>query len=342
MGETRISSRHRRLAAGVGSLVFGVAIALVPAQGQEAKWGLPVICPIGETCFVQQMPDMAMGGAARDPLCGMATYDGHDGWDIRLRSLSDIAEGVAVVAVGPGLVLRARDRASDHLVAFAQDRERVRGTECGNGVVVAHAKGLTTQYCHLKRGSVSVKPGSKVRKGQQLGFIGASGLAAFPHVHLTVRRNGTALDPLTGQILPARVERCGDISETLFDVASREALGRPAASILAIGLSSTPPDIHVLVRDGGPPVVRAGDTAILLWAWAVNVEAGWRFHFRLEGGDARALLDKVLAPLDRRKASFVAYAGRRQLVRRGTYMAIVEVLDGLRVVGHAKRQVVVE
>ena len=39
------------------------------------------------------------------------------------------------------------------------------------------------------------KPGDPVTAGQRLGGVGYSGMAAFPHVHLSVRRNGVAVDP---------------------------------------------------------------------------------------------------------------------------------------------------
>src|ERR1700761_3258167 len=77
--------------------------------------GLPVSCIIGAECFVQQMPDIDPSPRVLDPLCGLATYQGHDGWDIRLRSLRDIAQGVPVVTVAAGRVTRTRDGVADQV-----------------------------------------------------------------------------------------------------------------------------------------------------------------------------------------------------------------------------------
>ena len=45
--------------------------------------GLPVSCIVGNECFVQQMPDIDPTPGVLDPLCGLATYQGHDGGDMQ-------------------------------------------------------------------------------------------------------------------------------------------------------------------------------------------------------------------------------------------------------------------
>jgi murein DD-endopeptidase MepM/ murein hydrolase activator NlpD len=61
--------------------------------------------------------------------------------------------------------------------------------------VIVHDQGWETQYCHLKHGSISVKVGDTVQVGDVLGKIGLSGRTQFPHVHVSVRHNGTRIDP---------------------------------------------------------------------------------------------------------------------------------------------------
>jgi murein DD-endopeptidase MepM/ murein hydrolase activator NlpD len=77
----------------------------------------------------------------------------------------------------------------------AKGKESVQGTECGNAVVIGHEGGLETQYCHMARGSVAVRPGDTVKAGQRIGRIGLSGLTEYPHLHFTVRLNGKVVDP---------------------------------------------------------------------------------------------------------------------------------------------------
>jgi murein DD-endopeptidase MepM/ murein hydrolase activator NlpD len=53
----------------------------------------------------------------------------------------------------------------------------------GNYVVVRHAGGEFSQYAHLKQGSVRVKSGDKVVRGQVLGQLGQTGNSTEPHLH---------------------------------------------------------------------------------------------------------------------------------------------------------------
>ena len=78
----------------------------------------------------------------------------------------------------------------------AGSRTTSRDRNCGNGVVIRHADGWETQYCHLRRGSVQVAEGDRVEAGEPLGLVGMSGEANFPHVHLSVRRDGDRHRPV--------------------------------------------------------------------------------------------------------------------------------------------------
>ena len=40
-------------------------------------------------------------------------------------------------------------------------------------MIVEHAEGYETQYCHLRQGSIVVAPGDTVSKGDRIGEIGA-------------------------------------------------------------------------------------------------------------------------------------------------------------------------
>ena len=97
---------------------------------------LPADCTLGEDCFIQQLPDMKAGDGAQDPYCGIATYEGHDGVDLRVLSMNDVMRGVPVVAVADGEVLRGRDGVEDRLVRTEAVRAEVANRECGNGVRV--------------------------------------------------------------------------------------------------------------------------------------------------------------------------------------------------------------
>jgi hypothetical protein len=58
----------------------------------------------------------------------------------------------------------------------------------GNFVKIRHANGMKTLYAHMKYGSVKVKAGDSVSKGQIIGSMGATGKAYGVHLHFEVRK----------------------------------------------------------------------------------------------------------------------------------------------------------
>jgi murein DD-endopeptidase MepM/ murein hydrolase activator NlpD len=63
----------------------------------------------------------------------------------------------------------------------------------GNQVRLNHAGGLATSYSHMSR--IAVAPGARVRQGQVIGYIGATGLATGPHLHFETYQNGVTINP---------------------------------------------------------------------------------------------------------------------------------------------------
>ena len=65
----------------------------------------------------------------------------------------------------------------------------------GNRVAIDHGNGLITLYAHLSRVCVGV--GQYVAKGAAIGLMGTTGRSTGVHLHLEIRKNGTALNPLS-------------------------------------------------------------------------------------------------------------------------------------------------
>ena len=64
----------------------------------------------------------------------------------------------------------------------------------GRQVQVAHGGGYVSTYSHMSE--IAAAPGTMVRAGQVIGYVGSSGLSTGPHLHFEVRRGGTPVNPL--------------------------------------------------------------------------------------------------------------------------------------------------
>ncbi len=66
----------------------------------------------------------------------------------------------------------------------------------GNTVILQHGGNITTLYAHMSRYG-RARVGVRVRQGEVIGYVGATGLATGPHLHYEYRRNGVHLNPRT-------------------------------------------------------------------------------------------------------------------------------------------------
>lgn len=67
----------------------------------------------------------------------------------------------------------------------------------GNAVILQHGGNITTLYAHMSRFERTVKLGARVRQGQTIGYVGATGLATANHLHYEYRINGVHRNPRT-------------------------------------------------------------------------------------------------------------------------------------------------
>ena len=71
----------------------------------------------------------------------------------------------------------------------------------GNLIVLRHGFGLGTRYGHLSR--FAVQPGQAVKRGDIIGYVGATGRATGSHLHYEILANGKLLNPLQMLTQPA-------------------------------------------------------------------------------------------------------------------------------------------
>jgi murein DD-endopeptidase MepM/ murein hydrolase activator NlpD len=73
----------------------------------------------------------------------------------------------------------------------------------GREVQIAHGGGIVSLYGHMSE--IVAQPGSFVRAGQLIGYVGSSGLSTGPHLHFEVRQGGNPVNPLGVRLVSAPV-----------------------------------------------------------------------------------------------------------------------------------------
>jgi hypothetical protein len=315
--------RLTRLA--IAGLLVGCAPAATTSAAPDGpKLAFPLACEIGRTCEVQHYVDRDPGQAVKDYRCGRRTYDGHTGVDIRLPDMAAQARGVDVLAAAAGRVVRLRDGVADVSIR-SPGAPPVSGQECGNGVVVDHGGGWETQYCHLARGSVRVKVGENVTAGAPLARVGLSGNTEFPHLHLTVRKDGQIVDPFAPDA--GEATSCAPRSSLWTPDAARR-MAYKAGMVLNAGFAGSPPTMSDIEAGAVARAAPAGDY-LIPYVRAIGLERGDVIELTLRGPDGAVLASGAQPPLDNDKAHYFAYVGKRRPASgrwpAGTYSAEYQV-----------------
>ncbi len=77
-----------------------------------------------------------------------------------------------------------------------------RGTKSGYGntIIVQHGGNITTLYAHMSKFAAKARVGARVRQGQTIGYVGATGLATASHLHYEYQINGVHRNPRTVEL----------------------------------------------------------------------------------------------------------------------------------------------
>jgi hypothetical protein len=287
--------------------VLCLTITTAAGQALAPRFSPPLACELGKTCFVQNWPDFDAGPGHADPTCGPLSYDGHDGTDFRVP-YRDYVRGVAVLAPAAGRVTGVRDGEVDGLF-LAKGRTALNGRDCGNGVALDHGGGWTSQVCHLKLGSLSVRSGDQVAAGQMLGNVGLSGHTQFPHVHLSVYWDRKKIDPSNSQ--PIGAASC--------DRAWRSGPGNlwtpaPAyigTAVIDTGFAEAPPAAADAIDRGPQASGRKDAPALLGWALIMGPRAGDDTHVRLSGPNG-AIVSESNHRHEKSHAQYALYVGKKR------------------------------
>jgi murein DD-endopeptidase MepM/ murein hydrolase activator NlpD len=295
------------------TVILGVGkqpnITSAQSTGNSFKLALPINCTLGKDCFIMHYLDRDPSSAAIDFACGQLTYDTHNGTDFAIPDERAMAKGVAVKAVASGKVLRTRDGVPDIRVADQTDKSRVQGIECGNGVVIDHGNGWQSQYCHLRKGSVVVKPNTSVASGAVLGMVGESGLASFPHVHLTVRYQNQVVDPFVGV---GSSQGCNVARQSLW----QQPLEYVPTGLIRAGFAPKLPEMaEIWQGQFAETSLATNNPALLFWVQAFGVRQGDEEQFRLITPDGKVFIDRK-QPLKSTNRVRLSYVGLKNSVNQ--------------------------
>ncbi|HYN09069.1 MAG TPA: amidohydrolase family protein [Vicinamibacterales bacterium] len=108
--------------------------------------------------------------------------------------------GQEALAVADGVVSGVKDGIPENVPGPTSRAVPITlDTAGGNYVIVNLGDGIYAFYAHLQPGSLRVKVGDKVRRGQVLGLVGNSGNSTEPHLHFHL---SDADSPLGGEGIP--------------------------------------------------------------------------------------------------------------------------------------------
>lgn len=135
----------------------------------ERMASMPAIMPVAKT----QCKVVSGFGMRFHPLLKYRRL--HSGIDMTAR------QGTPIYATGDGVVRVASRNPKGY---------------GGYGVVtvIDHGFGFQTLYAHMA--SVKVRPGQHVKRGEQIGTVGSTGMSSGSHLHYEVILNGKKVDPV--------------------------------------------------------------------------------------------------------------------------------------------------
>ena len=159
------------------SVTSGFGVRADPFEQPRNGLGAPSrLGTVGASTNVATARGIALGlapGPGKSANRGGATFLMHNGVDLLAPT------GAPVLAASDGTVVGAAPNAG-----------------YGNWIRIDHAQNVATVYGHLSAFAPGISAGTKVRRGEVIGFVGNTGRSTGPHLHFEVISNGQAVDPM--------------------------------------------------------------------------------------------------------------------------------------------------
>lgn len=281
-------------------IAFPHTVFAVKAE-EPIQLEFPLACTLGENCWAARYA--SRGGDKKDYACMGRTQIGHNGTDFSLTDLTQMQTGIPVRAAAKGIVINVRNTEPDISVKL-RGTDAIDGKECGNGIFLEHENGWSTQYCHMKQGSITVNPGDTVEAGATIGEVGLSGETEYPHLHFNVRKNGNRIDPFDGQPTESACNPAG--AQGLW----KNPIAYSPVAFVTAAFTVNPPT-RTTIWDAAPEMISAEAPSLVLSGRVFGLKAGDTWSFSITQPDGKAFFKHEIT-FDKSKQFHFQFGGKKR------------------------------
>ena len=182
----------------------------------------------------------------------------------------------------------------------------------------------------MANGSIRVRAGEPVVAGQAIGAVGLSGQSEYPHLHFTVRRGQTIVDPFS----PGAAAGTCVAGTSLWGAQAAAALAYRERVVLNAGFTDAAVTMET-IETGTLPVPTATAGALVAYVRALGLKAGDVERLRVTGPGGEVLVDTTGEVVPRPQAQRLIFGGKRnrgQGWSSGVYAATYTIEAGGRTV----------
>jgi murein DD-endopeptidase MepM/ murein hydrolase activator NlpD len=122
----------------------------------------------------------------------------------------------------------------------------------GNLIVIKHSDRFETKYAHLSRYASGIKAGTRVKQGQVIGYVGATGNATGPHLHYEFLMDGVQRDS-------RRILEQQEIKQVALDKDELPRFLQQTQALLA-SISTKSDEVRLALADTGTATVATAKT----------------------------------------------------------------------------------
>ncbi|MBI9030871.1 urea transporter [bacterium] len=177
--------------------------------------------------------------------------------------------GKPVLASASGWIVNFVDGIEDNPIGQINTREN-----WGNFVVIHHGYSIYSMYCHIKKGTIKVKNGEWIAKGDKVGLVGNSGRSAVPHLHFNVQRGAEpGSQTIKSQLLNYKERQTG-LSFKAFGIPQK---GDVISALIPVNYLQDL--LHLKVEDSSTFKVKCGNQEFKE-TWTVEVDLLGRFYIK--------------------------------------------------------------